>query len=168
MSAGTLMAQTSATISANSSAEIVAPLTISDNSGLAGGTTLNFGRMTISPTDNGTCVVSAANVRSVSGGVTAVDASTTSTASFAVTGRAGATYAITLPAAPINITREGGVETMSVALFRALPASAGVEQSTGTLIGGSDTFTVGGTLQVSAAQAEGVYNGAFNVTVAYN
>jgi len=168
LSAGTITAQTSGTLSANSSAEIVAPLIITDNSGMAGGTTLNFGRMTISPTENGTCIVSAANVRSVSGGVTAVNASTTSTASFSVAGRAGSTYAITLPAAPVSITRQGGAETMTVATFTALPASAGVTQLTGTLVGGSDTFTVGATLQVNAAQAEGIYNGTFNVTVAYN
>lgn len=168
LTTGSLYAQTSGTVTANSSAEIVAPLTIIDNSGLAGGTTLNFGRMTISPTENGTCVLSAANVRSVTNGVTAVEASTTSTASFSVSGKIDATYAITLPAAPISITREGGAETMTVTAFTALPASAGAEQLTGTLAGGSDTFTVGGTLQVTANQAEGIYNGTFNVTVAYN
>ncbi len=168
LSAGALVAQTTGTVTANSSAEIVAPLVIADNSGMAGGTTLNFGRMTISPTQSGTSILSAANVRTVTNGVIAVEASTTSTASFSVNGKAGSTYAITLPAGPVAITRSGGPETMTVTAFTALPASAGVEQLTGTLVGGTDTFTVGGTLQVNANQAEGIYNGTFNVTIAYN
>lgn len=156
----------SANITANSSAEIVVPLTIIDNSGIAGGTNLNFGRMTISPTVAGTVVLTAQNARTTTGGVTAVP-STTSTASFGLTGRAGSTYQITLPG-NINITREGGAETMMVNNFTSIPLSAGVQQLTGTLIGGTDSFTVGGTLNVAAAQAVGVYVGTFTVTVAYN
>lgn len=165
---GHVGAQTSGIVVANSSAEIVAPLSITDNSGMGGGTTLNFGRMTISSTQAGSCIVTAANVRTVNGGVTAVDASTTSTASFSVSGKIGAAYTITLPAAGIPLTREGGAETMTVGTFSVIPASAGVEQFTGTLVGGTDTFTVGGILSVNAAQPEGVYNGTFNIAVAYN
>ncbi len=37
-----------------------------------------------------------------------------------------------------------------------------------TLVGGSDTFNVGATLNVGAAQASGTYSGTFAVTVNYN
>lgn len=158
----------SGTATANSTAEIVAPLIITDNSGVAGGTTLDFGRLTVSSTSPGACIVTAGNVRSVEGGVTAIDIPTTSTASFAVTGKAGATYAITFPAVNPKIRRSGGLEEMEVSNFSALPASEGVEKNTGTLVGGNDTFTVGGKLNVVAGQAEGTYSGTFNVTVAYN
>ncbi len=37
-----------------------------------------------------------------------------------------------------------------------------------TLVGGSDTFNVGATLNVGATQASGTYSGTFAVTVNYN
>jgi hypothetical protein len=161
-----LMAQS---LSAKAAAEIVAPLVIVDNSGLAGGTTLDFGKITVSAT-GGACVVSTTNVRSVTGGITAVSSSTTSTASFSIAGKVGATYGITLPAADIALTRTTGTETMTVGSFVARPASSVAGDAlVGTLDAtGSDTFTVGGTLTVGVAQAEGVYVGTFNVTAAYN
>ena len=46
---------------------------------------------------------------------------------------------------------------------------AGADAVTGTLSAdGNDSFTVGGTLTVAAAQTAGEYAGTFNVTVAYN
>ena len=39
---------------------------------------------------------------------------------------------------------------------------------TPTLVGGSDTFNVGATLNVGAAQAADTYSGTFAVTVNYN
>ncbi|WP_321438015.1 DUF4402 domain-containing protein [uncultured Bacteroides sp.] len=165
-----IMAQASGTLTSKASAEIVAPLTIVDNSGLAGGPTLNFGAMTISATA-GSCILSTSNVRTASGGVTVVTTSPSSNSSFGITGKKGATYAITLPATDITITREGGTETMTVGSLTALPASSvSGDKLTGVLdaTNGTDTFTVGGTLAVGASQAEGIYNGTFSVTVAYN
>ncbi len=40
--------------------------------------------------------------------------------------------------------------------------------ATPTLVGGSDTFNVGATLNVGAAQVAGTYSGTFAVTVNYN
>ena len=44
------------------------------------------------------------------------------------------------------------------------------DSTPGTLVlsAGVDSFTVGGTLNVGANQAEGAYVGTFNVTVNYN
>ncbi len=158
----------SSSISAKSTAEIVDPISVIDNSGLAGGTTLNFGKISILPTSGGSCIISTQNVRTVTGGVSEIGGSATSTASFGIVGKLGATYVITVPVGSINLTREGGAEIMTVSNFLASPMSAGADQLTGTLIGGTDSFTVGGTLNVNAAQPEGVYTGTFNVTVAYN
>lgn len=158
----------SSSISAKSTAEIVDPISVIDNSGLAGGTTLNFGKISISPTSGGSCILSSQNVRTVTGGVTEIGGTPSSTASFGIIGKLGATYAITLPVGTINLTREGGAEIMTVGNFLAHPVSAGADQLTGTLVGGTDTFTVGGTLNVNAGQIEGIYTGTFNVTIAYN
>ena len=58
---------------------------------------------------------------------------------------------------------------MTVDNFKARPTSAGSDGLTGTLSSlGVDDFTVGGQLTVTSAQADGVYNGTFSVTVAYN
>ena len=69
---------------------------------------------------------------------------------------------IKVPNKPATLTRVGGTETMTVTNFtlqgqskRALAKAA------------SFTFRVGGTLNVAAAQAEGVYVGTFDVTVQY-
>lgn len=165
----TASAQGTGTLSAKAAAEIIAPFTITDNSGLAGGTTLNFGRMTISPTLSGTCVLSTANVRTLSGGLSEV-ASTTTTASFAVSGKPGATYAITLPVSLDIVSTTNPAEKMTVNSFRALPVSSSTGDAVvGTLdLAGADSFTIGATLNVDANQAEGIYEGTFNVTAAYN
>lgn len=156
------------TISAKAKAEITSEISIVDNSGLPGGSTLDFGSLAASTT-NGSCTVSTQNVRTTSGGVNPIVSTSTSTASFMVNGTMGRTYTITLPVAGIDVLRAGGSETMSIDNFTARPESAGVDQLTGTLnTQGSDIFTVGGTLFVKANQVEGIYEGTFNVTVAYN
>ncbi len=82
-----------------------------------------------------------------------------SAASFDVTGDAGQAYSIILPS---SATLTSGGDTMIVDTFNH---DAGV---TPTLVSGSDTFNVGATLHVGAAQASGTYSGTFSVTVNYN
>jgi hypothetical protein len=165
---GQLSAQSNS-INAKAEAEIIKPLTIVDNSGLTGGTTLNFGAMTISVISGGTCTISTLNVRSYSGGVNGVSSSASSTASFSITGKPGADYAISISPATVLVTRTGGTETMNINTLTVRPSLKAIDQLIGTLdASGNDTFTVGGTLQVTANQAEGVYDGTFSVTAAYN
>ena len=152
-------------ITGQAKAEVASQLAISDN--VPGGTTLNFGKIAVAAGPIGTCTVSTLNVVTVSGTVNAI-ASTTSNAIFSLKGMPAKTYAITLPASTV-VTRAGGVETMTVDNFKARPTSAGSDGLTGTLSSlGVDDFTVGGQLTVTSAQADGVYNGTFSVTVAYN
>jgi hypothetical protein len=139
-------------------ANIVNPITISETRAL------HFGTLSVSATA-GTCVLTAAGVRSQTGGVTLTSFTPTATsAAYTVTGSANLNYAITLPAAPITVTRGGGSETMTVSTYTSNKVG-----NAGTLNGSAtDTFTVGATLNVNASQVAGLYQGNFNVTVAYN
>ncbi|MCX6267659.1 MAG: DUF4402 domain-containing protein [Bacteroidetes bacterium] len=89
-------------------------------------------------------------------------------AMYTVSGTGDATYAITLP---INgaVRLTSGSEHMEVIDFVAHPASAGADALAGALNNsGSDSFTVGATLQVGEAQPYGVYAGTFFIAVNYN
>ena len=85
---------------------------------------------------------------------------TVSAAQFTVTGANSTTYAITLPGlTPLN----SGGNSMNIDAFLTDIGA------TGTLSGsGSQTFFVGSTLHVAAAQPAGTYTGSFSVTVNYN
>ena len=117
---------------------------------------MDFGTMSTTGTA-GTVTVTPAGVRTsvnvdLFGGVP-------SAASFDVTGDPGANYSITFPS---SATLTSGGDTMTVDTFKH---DAGV---TPTLVGGSDTFNVGATLNVGATEADGTYSGTFDVTANYN
>jgi hypothetical protein len=149
------LAQVSAT--ATASATIVGPIGITNTADM------NFGNVAVS-TVAGTVVLTPAAVRSTTGGCTLpAITGTVAAASFNVTGAASYTYAITLPAAATTITSGGN--TMTVDTWTSTPSG------TGTLsAGGSQTLTVGATLNVGASQAAGTYVSGtpFTVTVNYN
>ena len=84
-------------------------------------------------------------------------------AKFTATGSRNAVALIRLPKNPINVTRVGGTETMTVtdwtvdgAINRRIP------------ITDTSDFSVGATLNVGASQNAGTYTNSFNVTAAYN
>ena len=87
-----------------------------------------------------------------------------SPATFSVGGEPLATYAITLPGdGDVTIDDAGAGDAMAITAFTSSPSG------TGTLsAGGAQTFYVGGTLNVGAAQLAGAYTGTFDVTVTYN
>ena len=149
-------AQASAT--ATASATIVTPISITKN------TDMNFGNVAVNATTPGTVLMTPAGARTPGGGVTLpATAGPVAAASFTVDGQAGYTYAITLPTLPLAIT--SGSNSMDVHSFTSSPSS------TGTLdVNGTETLTVGATLDVDAAQAAGTYVSAtpFEVTVNYN
>ena len=140
--------------SANATARIIAPISITNS------TALNFGDIVPSGV-TGTVVVSAASARTNTGGATLGSGASVSAATFAVGGQAGATYAITLPT---SVTITSGANNMTVNAFTSSPSSTGLIPGGG----GTQTLTVGATLNVGANQATGTYAGSFNVTVAYN
>jgi hypothetical protein len=153
--AQTLSAQETAT--ATSSATILTPISITKTADM------NFGNVAVQSSTAGTVILSAAGLRSTTGGTTLpATTGTVATAAFTVEGESGYTYAITLPSSALTIT--SGLNTMTVSSFTSSPSA------TGTLTGGSEDITVGATLNVAAAQASGTYISGtpFNVTVNYN
>ncbi|RTY69546.1 DUF4402 domain-containing protein [Flavobacterium sp. LB2P53] len=147
--------------SANTTTTIVAPI------GITTTTALNFGSFATLST-GGTLVMTPAAVRSSTGGVKLTSATgSPAAAAFAVSGEGAYAYTITLPTSALELTTVAtgtGLKTMSVASF---VSSIG---TSGTLVSGSQAFTVGATLTVGLAQAVGTYvnSGGFAVTVNYN
>ena len=146
-----------ATATASATATIITPITIVKTADM------NFGNVAVSATLAGTVVLAPAGTRSTggAGGVTLpASVGTVTAASFTVSGQGGYTYAITLPTSK---TLTSGANTMTVDNFSSNPAT------TGTLSGaGSQTLTVGATLNVTAGQAAGVYTNATGVPVTVN
>ena len=153
--AASTFAQVSAT--ATASATIVAPIAITKT------VDMNFGNAAVNAS-LGTILLTPASTRSATGGVTFLTGTpgTVTAASFTVTGLAAATYSITLPGAATTVT--SGANTMTVDNWTSTPTP------TGTLAGGTQTLTVGATLNVAASQPAGVYISGtpFTVTVNYN
>lgn len=139
-------------------ANIVNPITISETR------SLHFGTLSVSAAA-GTCILAPAGTRTQTGGVTLTSLSPTATsAAYTVSGSANLAYSITLPTAPVTVTRSGGSQTMTITAFTSNKA-ANASTLSGTA---TDNFTVGATLNVAANQVSGLYQGNFNVTVAYN
>lgn len=140
-----------ASVTASASATVATPIAISETS------SMNFGTVVASATA-GTAVLSTAGAVTTTGGVTTL-ASTPSAAAFSVTGQSGQTFSVSLPT---SATLSSGANNMTIDTFNH---SLG---TTPTLTGGTATFSVGATLNVSANQAAGAYSGTYAVTVNYN
>lgn len=156
VSANSSFAQATATASA--SATIITPITIVKD------VDMNFGNVAVSATIAGTVVLSPASGRTTggAGGVTLpATTGTVAAASFTVSGQGSYTYAITLPTST-TIT-DAGSHTMTVNGFTSTPSATGLLSA-----GGSQTLTVGATLNVSANQAAGTYTNATGVPVTVN
>lgn len=119
----------------------------------------------------GSIVVAPSGGRSRTGGVMLVPQGGIATAAqFSVTGDAGATFAITLPADGTMVELTSGSNTMAVHGFSSSPAVQSLPPDRivrGTLTGGSQPLSVGATLTVGPAQTPGSYTGSFAVTVHY-
>jgi len=140
-------------------ANIVTPITITETR------SLHFGTLSTSSAV-GTCVLAPSGTRTQTGGVALTSLSPTATsAAYTVTGTAGIAYNISLPTTNITVTRNGGGgQTMTISTFiSSKTGNASILSGTGT-----DSFTVGATLNVGASQVAGLYQGNFNVTVTYN
>lgn len=148
---------------AQSTANATATATILTSIGITKTVDLNFGNIAVQVSSGGTVILTPAGVRSATGGVTLpANTGTVTAASFSVTGEGSYTYSITLPSSPYTISN--GANEMTLTSFTSSPSG------TGTLSGGSQTLTVGATLNVAANQAVGVYTAetGFSVTVNYN
>ena len=153
-------ANAQSTATASASATIVTPISIVKN------VDMNFGNIAVT-NSGGTVVLAPAGSRTATGGVTLpVVAGTVSAAAFTVSGQSAYTYDITLPSG--NIVLASGANSMNINTFTASIGLTAGALSTGST--GSQSFSVGATIAVSANQAAGSYTTAtpFNVTVNYN
>lgn len=159
-------AQTGATVTGTSAgAKLIVPMTLVQDS------PLHFGTINIQTGVAGTCILpSSSTTRSFTGGVIASTVAPVATnAAYHVTGTMNATYALTLPATITVTETTGTLATMSIGTLKARFNGAGADAIVSTLSAtGTDSFTVGGTLTIAAAQVAGIYAGAFDVSVDYN
>ena len=117
---------------------------------------LQFGKFAGGSGAAGTVTIGTTGARSSSGSVILLTG-TFEPGGFTITGNAGKTYNLTLPAS-FSVT--SGTYQMNVASITSSIPVAGVFPASGTL-----PFTVGGTLTVTSSQNKGAYSGSLTVTV---
>lgn len=140
--------------SATSSANLLGPISI------AKVTDMSFGNLAVSPALNGTIILSSNSTRTATGGVTLPAITGVVTAArFVVSGEAGTTYSINLPAA---ISLASGSNFMNVDTFTSTPSASG------SLTTGTEDLYVGATLHVNAMQAAGIYTNTTDLVVSVN
>ena len=134
-------------ITANSNANIAAPISIAES------TALNFGFASTSGS-SGTVEISLAGVQSATGGVGALGGSL-SQGIFTVTGETNNAFTTTVDA---TSTLSGPGTNMIATLSNDAPSN---------LSGGSATINVSGSLAVGVNQTTGAYTGTYSITVSY-
>ncbi len=162
-----LMAQTSATENTAAGAVLLTAMGITETS------PLHFGSNLLTTAAGGTVELpSNSTTRVYTGGVVTSAATPAATnAAYNITGTGLETYDITLPTSTTvtHTSVSSGVYTMTITSMLAFVASESANAVTGTLdAAGTDSFTLGGTLNVQADQVGGIYAGTFDVTVEYN
>jgi hypothetical protein len=145
-------AQAATTASATATAEVLSSLTVTSTADLQLGQ--------IAANTGGTVTVNADSTVASTGAL--VSTGTRSPAAFDVVGSPSALVLVTLPSAPVNLTRVTGTETMSLGGFNKNPNGAFQLDNTG-----AGSFNVGGTLTVGSGQVPGTYTGTFSVSVEY-
>ena len=149
-------AQTNSNVNGTGSAaaNIVSPLSITQNNGL------EFGTIATSGTAGTVTIAAQAGLDLTWSNVSVINPTDAARKSgkFTVTGLAGSTYKLTVPE---STTIANGSNSMTIALTKSASSTGN------TLSGGTSTFYVGGTLSVGATQATGNYSGTYTVTVAY-
>jgi hypothetical protein len=121
---------------------------------------LDFGELVVSGA--GTAAIDPVSGTMATTGLVTPIGSTAHPAMFTATGSRNSVVIIHVPSSPVTLTRVGGGGTMTVSdwtldgkINRRIPPESAFN------------FSVGGTLNVGAAQAEGTYTGTFAVTVQY-
>ena len=140
------------------SATILTPIAIAKN------TDLSFGNV-IASASAGTVIYTPQGSRTATLGASLHSmAGSPSVAKFTVTGSAGFSFSVSVPANVTLSTSGSSPETMNVAIQKDFSASETLDGS------GSKVLLVGGTLSVAAGQAAGTYTNTtdLKVTVNYN
>jgi hypothetical protein len=150
---------TAGSISGRAAATVYRPISISKQSDLS------FGAIARPTSGTGTVTINAlSGARTLSGGLTGLDAPTPTRALFKVQGEGGGVFCVNTPSS--MVMRNAASATLVV----SLTSSASERQTLGSTLGSSGTLAlgVGGSLSVSNATPPGAYTGVFSVTVAYN
>ena len=142
-------ASAATTATATATAEILSTLTVTNTAAL------DFGQVAV----NGAGTVRITGASSVTCSANLVCTGNRRPAAFAVTGTSGVAVSAAVTAASVSLS--SGANTMTLNNFDLYFPDGN------TLVAGATTFNVGGTLNVGAAQAAGVYNGSFTVSVEY-
>jgi hypothetical protein len=158
--------QTSATVTGTTAgAQLIVPMTIAQDA------VLHFGTINLLVGAAGTVLLpSSSTTRTPNGGVALSTVSPTATnAAYHVTGTMHETYSLTLPASITVTETTANTAVMTINNIKARFNGAGADATTSTLSAtGTDNFTVGGTLNITAGQMAGIYAGTFDVSVDYN
>lgn len=140
---------------ATARAEVLQPLTLSNSQALS------FGSFSVGNAP-GTVIIDAdSGARSVTGSVVAMGGDV-SAARFSGFSSGNRQVEVTTPTASVTLTRAGGGETMTITAFTIEGGDAVITPADNRF-----TFQVGGTLAVAPGQAEGVYEGSFEVRADY-
>jgi len=144
------------TATATAEAEILEALDIQLTGGL-----LDFGSLVITGAGTVTLASDGSNRDCSNANVVCVDAF--DVPDFQVDGTANRGVTVTLPASATLTNTTDATETMSVDNF------SGSEGTSITLDGtGTETFSVGGTINFDGSEAAGIYTGSFDVSVDYS
>ena len=135
------------------------PLLHAANIGITSSQPLSFGKFVAA---SGSVTVSPSGTRVASGGIVLLQTGPGQAAQFVVSGNAGVTYAVTLPADGTVSISNGGT-SVSVNAFASSPAATGLLSG-----GGTQLLNVGARLDVTAGLPAGAYSGTFSVVVDYN
>jgi hypothetical protein len=160
-------AQSKATVSSTANASLLVAMSLSEAS------PLNFGSSLLTSAAGGTIVLhSNSTNRDYTGGVaTSAATPAPSAAAFKVVGTKLETYAVVLPSLVTvwHTSISTGVHTMDINSMTARFNGAVSNATTSTLASnGTDSFTLGATLNVQEDQIGGQYSGTFQVSVDYN
>jgi hypothetical protein len=162
-----ITAQSAATVSSNANASLLVAMSLSEAS------PLNFGSSLLTSAAGGTIVLPSTSTHREYTGSVATSAATPapSAAAFNVIGTGLETYAVVLPSLITvwHTTITTGVHTMDINSMTARFNGAVSNATTSTLASnGTDSFTLGATLNIQENQIGGQYSGTFQVSVDYN
>lgn len=147
-----------ASVNGQAYAEVIAALSAYENN------QMNFGKF--SPeTGGGQIVLTPDGIRSAQGSV-ALGGGTAQAGKFIITGQPDATFTIQLPVGPA-ILQNSSNNTMTIDNWISDPPAG---TGTGTLNGGTETVSIGATLNVGSFDENpvGIYTGTYSLTFAYN
>ena len=167
-----ISAQSKPTLTVNASATIVEALTLSET------TSMNFGTNSQTNHNGGTVILATnSNTRTYTGGLASGGTSNqeATNAKFEVSGASLASYNLALPES-VTLTHtsiDTGINTMEItaikASFNGKASDASSSSSSSSVASnGTDSFTLGATLNVQENQTFGAYSGTYKISVNYN